>query len=220
MRNLILLSLLLLSALPALAGDTITVDKEKNRVIIDATVAARKMTYLTEIYPIEVVAAWGPEKKGEKAHETVVNIEAKPSDVHKALESLGIKAGKPAAGEVAENSGAELKIFLEVPSTTGGDPRLVPIEKTLLDKKTGKNPGTIKWVFTGSAMTKLDPEKPEETYAADVSGTLIAVFPVTDRCVIQSALSMKDEPLLKMETDKKILPPEGTPLKLIIEAVK
>jgi hypothetical protein len=29
---------------------------------------------------------------------------------------------------------------------------------------------------------------------------------------------MKDEPLVKLETDKKLLPKEGTPVKLIIEA--
>jgi hypothetical protein len=217
------LTLMLVAALflplPARAGG-IVVDKENNRVIVDAKIAARKMPYLTDIYPIEVIACWGPDLKGEKAHEAVVNIEVKPSEVHKALEALGLKAGRPAVGESAEAQGPELKIFLELPSATGGDPRLVPVERTVVDTKTGKTPGAIKWLFTGSSMTKPDPEKPDEVYAADISGTLITIFPVTDRCVIQSALSIKDEPLLKMETDKRLLPAEGTAVKLIIEVVK
>ena len=56
-----------------------------------------------EIYPIEVVACW-PFPKGQKAHETVVTIEVKPSAVHKALESLGLKPGTP------------VKLVLEVPA--------------------------------------------------------------------------------------------------------
>ena len=204
----------------ALADGGITVDKEKGQVIVDAKVAPRKMPNLNEIYPIEVIACWGQEKKGEKAHETIVTIDIKPSDVHKALESLGLKAGKPARGEEGVAEGAALKIYLEVPSQSGGEPRRVPIEKTIVDKKTGKNPGFMHWVFTGSAMRQINPEKDEKSYGADQTGTLLAVFPVTDATVIQSALTMKDEPLLKMETDKKLLGPEGTPVKIIIEAVK
>jgi hypothetical protein len=41
---------------------------------------------------------------------------------------------------------------------------------------------------------------------------------VTDECVIQTNLTMKDEPLLKLETDKKVLPAEGTAIKIVIEA--
>ena len=54
-----------------------------------------------KIYPIEVVACWA-NPKGKKAHETVLTIDVKPSDVHKALESIGLKPGKPARGEDAE----------------------------------------------------------------------------------------------------------------------
>jgi len=76
------------------------------------------------------------------------------------------------------------------------------------------------WYFTGSAMKQVDPSKPETVYGADLTGTLITIFPVTDSCVIQSGLNMKDEPLLKMETDKKLLPEEGKAVKLVLEAVK
>src|SRR5215207_5822481 len=73
--------------------DGITVDAEKRSVAIDAKIAPRKLEHLKgEVYPIEVIASW-PHPRGKKAHETVVTIEAKPSDIHKALEGLGLKAG-------------------------------------------------------------------------------------------------------------------------------
>ena len=53
---------------------------------------------------------------------------------------------------------------------------------------------------------------------ADLTGSLITVFPVTDEVLIQTNLTMKEEKFVKLETDKKVLPREGTPVKLVIEA--
>ena len=52
--------------------------------------------------------------------------------------------------------------------------------------------------------------------AADLSGTLITVFPVTNETVFQSSLTMADEPSLKLETNKTLLPPEGSDVSLIV----
>src|SRR5262249_13571315 len=86
----------------------IVIDKEKKTVTVPAKVAPRKIDdpRYKEIYPIEVVATY-PFPKGKKAHETVVTIDVKPSDVHKALESLGLKPGKPARTEKDKQTGAE-----------------------------------------------------------------------------------------------------------------
>lgn len=194
----------------------IIVDKEKRTITIDAKIAPRKIDdpRYKEIYPIEVIACWGF-PKGQKAHETVVTIDVKPSDVHKAIVDLGIKPGKPVLGE-NEGKGPEVKIFLEFP-TAEGETKKVPIEKTLIDPKTGKTMPAVKWRFTGSVMVKPDPNKTEEVYGADVSGTLISIFPVTDQTLFQTNLTMKEEKYVKLETDKKLLPKEGTPVKLILE---
>jgi hypothetical protein len=196
-------------------ADALTIDKDKRTITIACKVAPRKLPNLDQIYPLEVVATY-PAPKGQKAHETVVNFDVKPSDVHKALESLGLKAGKPARGEGAVASGPEVKIFLEVPGL-GGISRRIPIEKTLLDKKTGKTMPPLKWIFTGSVMKQIDPAKPELTYAADMTGTLIGIFPVTDETVFQTNLTMQDEPLLKMDTNTAVLPEIGTSVRLVIQ---
>lgn len=205
---------------PAFAADPegVKVDKEKKSVTIDAKVAPRKLAKYDQIYPVEVIACW-PDPKGQKAHETVVTIDAKPSDVHKALESLGLKPGKPAHGEKAEAVGPEVKISLEIPD--GGGTRKLSIHRFLIDPKTKQAfPRDVKFRFTGSAMRKPDPTKSDEVYGADMSGTLVAIYPVTNETVCQSSLTMKEEKFLKLDVDPALIPKEGTAVKLIIEVAK
>jgi hypothetical protein len=204
------------------ADDKLIVNKEEGTVTVPCFVALRKLPTLNDIYPIEVIASYphdGP-VKGQKAHETVVTIKGiKNSEIHQALVDLGLKPGKPAKGEGAKAEGPEIKLHLEVPGPDG-EPKRLPIERTLVDRKTGKPMPSLKWYFTGSTLTQPNPDKPEKVFGADLSGTLIAVFPVTDECVIQSSLTMKDEPLIKLEVNKAQLPAEGKPVKLVIQVVK
>jgi hypothetical protein len=159
--------------------------------------------------------------RGEKAHETLVTIEVMPSEVHKALESLGLTAGKVANPQQnAPAVGPELLVSLEIPRDDGSM-RKVPVGQLMLDMKTGKPLGkSVKFRFTGSTLVKPDPNKPDTKYAADASGTLIAIFPVTDKTAMQSTLSFEDEKFVKLESDKKLMPKEGTPVKLILEVPK
>jgi hypothetical protein len=206
---------------PVLAADPpgIVVDKEKKTITFDAKIAPRKLEYLKgEIYPLEVIATW-PHPKGKKAHETIVTTEVMPSDIHKALESLGFKAGKPVMGgenEVPE--GPEFNIYLGIPEA--GEIKKVSIDKCMVDIKSGKTfPKDIKFRFTGSKMVQEDPNKPDLTYGADSksSGTFMAIFPVTDMTVFQTSLTMKSEKFLKLETNPKVVPKEGTPVKIILQ---
>jgi hypothetical protein len=195
--------------------EAIKIDKEKKTVTIASKIALRKLPNLSEIYPIEVIASL-PAPQGQKAHETVVTFNAKPSDIHKALENLGLKPGKPAKGEGATAVGPEVKIFLDLPGA-GGLTKRLPIEKALVDRKTAKTMPPLRWIFTGSVSKQPDPNKAETVYGADTTGTLIAIFPVTDETVFQTSLTMKDEPLIKLETNPKVLPEIGTDVQLIIQ---
>jgi len=221
MRYLVLASLLSFvmcgSSVAQEASKTgIVIDKENKAVRIEAKIAPRKLPNLDQVYPIEVIASWAA-PKGKKAHETVLIFEVNPSEIHKALESLGLKPGKPAKGEGTKAEGPEVAVFIEIKSADGSV-RKLPISRVLIDPKTKKPmPASVKFVFTGSVQTQVDPNKPEKIYGADASGTLIALFPVTDETVLQTSLTMKEEPYLKMDTNKDILPKEGTPVTLIIE---
>jgi hypothetical protein len=210
----VIVGLLVVSALPAAE---LIVDREKRMVIVPAKIAPRKIDdpAFKEIYPIEVIATW-PFPRGKKAHETVLTFDnIKPSDVHKALVELGLKPGRPARNADEKQSGPEVRLLLDLKPGKSGS-RGVPVEQFLVDRKTEKPMPRVKWLFTGSAMAKPDPDKPE-VYGADTSGTLIAVFPVTGDTVFQSSLTLADEKYVKLEVSKK-LPPVGTPVNLIIVA--
>lgn len=216
--NRLLLVALLAWTVPAWGQDKgIVVDKEKKQVIVPAKVAPRKIQdeRFKEIYPIEVIATY-PFPKGKKAHETVVTFDVKPSDVHKALVELGLKPGKPAQTADDTQTGPAVRLFIE---TVPGKPGTrVPVERCLVDKKTGKPMPPVKWLFTGSVMTKPDPDKPE-VYGADDTGTLISIFPVTAATVFQSSLSLKDEKYVKLEVTDR-LPKVGTAVNLVISVGK
>ena len=225
MRRLLGLSAVFAAAVCAFAGDKpaspgLTVDKDKRLVVIPAKVAPRKLAHLDQVYPIEVIATWAYRdgKKG-KAHETVVTTDVLPSEVHKALESLGAKPGKPARGEGAKAVGPEVTVFIEVTQPDGTARRLT-MDKVLLDPKTKKPlPKGVKFLFTGSAQVEVEPGKPGTVYGADLTGTLLAIFPVTDETVCQSSLTMAEEKYLKLDVNKDALPAEGTAVKLVLEVV-
>jgi hypothetical protein len=195
--------------------NALKVDRAARTITVLAAVAPRKLPNLDQIYPIEVIASWGA-PRGQKAHETVVTFKGlTPGDVHKALADLGLKPGKPAYGEGAKAQGPEVRIFLEF-TGPDGKPQKLPFEKLMVTKD-GKPVPELKWHFTGSVMKEPDPEKPVQVYGADLTGTLIAIFPVTDSTVFQSHLTMKEEATMKLETNAKLLPKEGTAVKLIIQ---
>ncbi len=195
----------------------VVVDKDKRTVTIDAKIAPRKIDdpHYDKIYPLEVVACW-PFPKGQKAHETVVVTDCKPSDVAKAVESFGLKPGTPQNGGDKLPDGPEVNIFIEVP-TDSGDMKRYPIEKVMIDPKTGKSLGKQHWHFTGSTPVQPDPTKDDKVFGADTTGTLICIFPVTDLTVFQAHLHFNDQHVVDLDTDKKLLPKELTPVKLVIE---
>lgn len=195
----------------------VLVDKEKRTVTVPATVAPRKLEHLKgEVYPIELIAGWG-HPKGKKAHEIVVAIDVDPSEVHKGLESLGLKAGKAAKGSDAKAEGPAVLVYFEVPD--GGGTKKLPIEKVLIDPKSKKSAPKMTFRFTGSAMVAPDPTKPnDKKYGADLTGSLICLFPVTDEVVLQTDWTMKEEKYLKLDVNPEVLPKEGGAVKLVIEA--
>lgn len=196
----------------------VKIDKAARTVTIPCVVAPRKLPQLNAVYPIEVIATH-PAPGGQKAHETVVTFsnDIRPGDIHAALTQLGLKPGKPSHTEDARAEGPALGLYLELPAG-GGKTKRVPIEQTLLDTKAKKPLPKCTWHFTGSAARQPDPEKDDLVYGADLTGTLIALFPVTDDVVIQASFSLKDESSIKLETNRSVLPKEGTAVKLVIEA--
>jgi hypothetical protein len=197
----------------------VVVDEAKKTVSVDAKMAPRKLPNLDQIYPIELIAGWSA-PRGKKAHEIVVTVDVDPSEVHKGLEKLGLKAGKPAKGEDTKAEGPVVNVFMEIPDPAGGTKK-VSMEKVLLDPKTKKPAPKMTFIFTGSVMSAPDPSKPDvKKYGADLTGSLISLFPVTDETVLQTSWTMKEEKYLKLEVNTEVMPKEGSAVKLVIEVPK
>ncbi len=108
-------------------------------------------------------------------------------------------------------------VYLEVPDAAGEFKR-VPLEKVLWDPKTKKSPPKMTFLFTGSVLSPRDPNKPEDkVYGADLTGSLICLFPVTDEVVLQTTWTMKEEKFLKLDVNPAALPKVGTKVRLILE---
>lgn len=194
----------------------VVVDEARRTVSVDAKMALRKLPNLDQVYPIELIAGWAA-PRGKKAHEIVVSFEVDPSEVHKGLEKLGLKPGKPAMGENTVPEGPRVNVYIEIPDGAGGTKR-VTMEKALHDPKTKRPTPKINFLFTGSKMSAPDPNNPSVTkYGADLTGSLIALFPVTNETVLQTTWTMKEEKYLKLEVNPDVMPKEGTPVKLVIE---
>ncbi|MCX7591476.1 MAG: PQQ-binding-like beta-propeller repeat protein, partial [Kiritimatiellae bacterium] len=207
------------SAAKSAVSAGIAVDKVKRTVTIPCRIAPRKLPTLTDIYPIEVIACY-PAPVGQKAHETVVTLEVKPSEVHEALVGFGLKPGRPVKGDDhGPPSGPEVGLTLEFTDPLGIT-RSCPVEDVLFDTRTGRPLPKVKWHFTGSVLRQADPEKSDAVYGADLTGTLITLFPVTHETVLQSNLMLKDRKHIRPETNKELLPPEGSPAKLVIHVVE
>jgi hypothetical protein len=94
----------------------------------------------------------------------------------------------------------------------------VALEKVLMDPTTKKPPPKMTFVFTGSSFTAPDPNKPNDRrYGADLTGSLICLFPVTDEVVLQTTWTMKEEKYLKFDVNSDVLPREGGAVRLVIE---
>jgi len=201
---------------PKPAPGGVVVDTSSRTVTVTSKIAQRKLAHLDQVYSIELIASW-PHPRGKKAHETVITYDVNPSEVHKGLLDLGLKPGKPAKGESAKAEGPIVNVFIEVPAADGTGKRLT-MDKVLMDPKSKKPAPKMTFRFTGSVMSPVDPSKPDEKkYGADLTGTLIALFPVTDETVLQTDWTMKEEKYLKLEVNTDLLPKEGSPVKLVIE---
>jgi outer membrane protein assembly factor BamB len=199
------------------AAIRVEVDPKRRSVTVPCRIAPRKLPFLAEIYPLEVVASL-PAPAGQKAHETVVTFEASLSEVRQALLNLGLREGKPIKGDTAQSpSGDALDLLIEWPLSSDTW-QTVPVEALIVEERTGRALPDLKWHFTGSAMRQPDPEKDAKILGAEASGTLATLFPVTDETLIQSSLEMADRRLLRLDTDKMAIPPEGTEARLVIVA--
>ena len=182
-------------------------DRKARRVVVDGYIALRAGQLEMLACPV-----------GTKEHESVVAVFAKAQIVHAALLAIGGKSGTPVAWEPTYKAptGTEVQV-LALWKDAEGKKHNVDTRKWVHELGTEK--GTLKtnYVFAGSKMWK-DPDTGEERYLAE-SGDLI--------CVSNFATATLDVPLNSSQANSGLMfaamtdaiPPEGTPIRLVLQLV-
>jgi hypothetical protein len=135
------------------------------------------------------------------------------------LTLAGAEAGKVVQfrPKVIPPTGTTIKITLEY-KTAAGDLKRVPAQEWIRSIKTKKEFPTD-WVFAGSTLTPdpLDKTKPP-LYGANM-GDVISVVNFETSCIDVPFRATKDNDELDFEAHTARIPPEKTPVTVILEPV-
>ncbi len=183
------------------------IDRKGGRVVVDGYVAIRAGQLEMLACPV-----------GTKEHESVVAVFSKAQVVHAGLLAIGANSGTPVAWEPKYQAptGSEIQV-LALWKDADGKKKSIDTRKWVHELGTEKGTLSTNFIFAGSKMWK-DPDTGEERYLAE-SGDLI--------CVSNFATATLDVPLNSSQANSGLMfaamtdaiPPEGTPVRLVLQLV-
>ncbi len=153
---------------------------------------------------------------GIREWESLVELKATPLNVNVALILLGLAPGNPVTwtdkGEFLPPAGPVVRIFIEFDKD--GKQQRVEANEWLIDNATDKMAAPQKWVYCGGASRN-------GVFLADYEGTVVCTvnFPtaILDLPFESNSKGKYPEGLsFKCRTD--VIPPVGTPIKLVLQA--
>ena len=172
-----------------------------------------------------------PQESG-KEYETLLRMDAQPSELHAALLALGARpgplppelrgdnrgapqnaAGSPAPGPIGD------RVAISVRWGEPGQEKEIPVEKWLIDRGTGKTAEGLYWIFSGSFFGKY-PDT-HQVYVGDVERLAVAMW-YHAACVLNlgvAAGSPYRGQRLGFEINRAAVPPVGTPVRIIFRVL-
>lgn len=187
--------------------DRVWADKKSHRVVVDGYVALRQGQ-------LEMLACL----TGTKEHESIVATFCKAQTVHAGLLAIGAKQGTPVKWEPAyiAPTGSEIQVFALW--MEGDKKKNINVREWV--RVVGSESATLdtNFVFAGSSFWQ-DPDTGDKIYQAE-SGDLI--------CVSNFSTSTLDVPIESSKANSGLLfaaftdriPPEGTPIRLVLQLVE
>jgi len=149
-------------------------EEDENVLVLPGLIALRKekrveiMAEATGVPAGEIAEFLFVHYTSDHGYEALLWSYAKPSDVHKALEFIGIRAGKSFNPNELRFWPRGKRVVLSVSPPDRLDP--VPIEQLLFDKTKGETLSEDGFIFTGSFMVPNRKDPARKDYAADVIG--------------------------------------------------
>ncbi len=189
------------------AKDRVWADKKSRRVVVDGYIALRQGQ-------LEMLACLA----GTKEHESVVATFCKAQTVHAGLLAIGAKQGTPVKWDpvYVAPTGSEVQVFALW--MDGDKKKNIDVREWV--RVVGSETATLdtNFVFAGSSFWQ-DPDTGQKIYQAE-SGDLI--------CVSNFSTSTLDVPIESSKANSGLLfaaftdriPPEGTPVRLVLQLVE
>lgn len=168
-----------------------------------------------------------------REHESLIVLNANPSQIHAALLMAGFEPGKPGRWKyendkfsVVKPTGARLEILVRYSDRTG---KTVEhsiarwIRQPETPKAEAKDFPHEAWVFGGSVIEKNTPDMgPGEHYVADMTGSIIGLVTFGDEVIgfseVRSDQDSVQEPT--WEANPEMMPEVGTPVTIVIRKWK
>jgi hypothetical protein len=158
--------------------------------------------------------------EGGKTYESLLVLPCRPSHLHTALLLAGCRpgdVGPHARGDAPPATApAEPGTLVRLEVSIGSPAEAAPIERFLIDRRTGQSPDPLRWVFTGSFFHRDQPDSPEY-FIADVERSLIALwYDATALLNITRDVGNPYRGPVGLEVNTPMLPPPETPVRLRI----
>lgn len=163
-----------------------------------------------------------------KEHESVVSVLARPMHIFQAMGLIGLEPGSPPRYDEKQDQwhhahGEPLDLRVEWrPDDKLRTAR--PVE-WMIEKKTGRPPGSLDWVFSGSvqrqsAASELSREAgaDEPRFAADSEGTVVCVVDFESALISLSTRYSADDAELWLSANPQAIPSPGTRCTLVIRS--
>jgi hypothetical protein len=159
--------------------------------------------------PLELLAC----SPHTREHESILSIRARPLHVFQAMGLIGLRPGSPLRYDEKRDrwlppTGEVLR--LRVRYTDKEAERTVPAERWLVDLEHRRPVKELKWVFAGSRTFESG------RFGADLDGTVVCVVDFDTALITVGALHSSDNALLWLAANTEVIPPVGTPCKLLI----
>ncbi|MFN3485818.1 MAG: YdjY domain-containing protein [Planctomycetota bacterium] len=153
---------------------------------------------------------------GGKEYESIFVAPIDPVALYEGLKKLGLQPGKSGSNEEkTPPEGGRLRIWVEWKE--GEKNRREPAETFVLDVLSGKPMDRKPWVFTGSREV-FNPAEGKMTLGVLNTKNVIALYHNDATVLVQPSELAKDPHQFKVH--KPACPREGTPVVIILEAIK
>ena len=197
--------------LKALGGERFQI----GRIIVDKS--ERRLTVPGRVHvvgkPLEYLAT---SPGGRKAYESLLELDTNGTELNLACILIGLErdASVPSSKPLAVEGKTGQLVALSLAWTESGQRRRISAAEALLDTESRARAAAVEWAYTGSFTSKDGSQ-----IAADVTGTLISFIKRDPTGIFEAVSDISLGPYGSV-LGSSLLPPEGTPIELIVEAIK